>query len=594
MAGGCQYCGRSVGEHKRRNMKWFEGGIAEAIAESRQCNALFIVNIQHPPESNDEQSIRMAQLWDSVDNDICQPALVGIRIFYGTETAKQFAQIYPVSLVPASYVIDLKGKPLDIITVTAEMDEDVFAQRLKIAMKRSKDSDNSKCLQLQNLNVACQSSSTSSAVGKSNKEGAEKEKSAAAVMDEKIKRARQLLEKKHEEDEVIKKNEEKQKEIERRNLGKLMADAKTSREERERQEIMERKNREKREQEAYLKRLRQQIKADKEERMNGMMRNMLRPKKETKHADHGTNMQFSVSDSTDCRIQCKFSDGSTLVRQFASTDIFSQLVEIIKQDGREGEDFYIVQMYPRREFPDTTKTFGELGLTPSATVLILSKRKRTVTNYSGSRWIGFLQYAIAAPFQALYRILLYIVGYNGHTSATSTIKSKDSSTVGGSGKEVETNECEGWNPGRKIQVELIWRGGEVVETVSTPTTCQGVLSFDSLRTENSTLLPHYTSLNDSWEDGAVCWQSAGRERGPGRGALPCPLCARSQTARLSIARSRASVGGCREVEDSDVSPLYKRTAVPMKMMNDTPLDLIGGSQLYYYCVSVAFRFALQE
>lgn len=39
-----------------------------------------------------------------------------------------------------------------------------------------------------------------------------------------------------------------------------------------------------------------------------------------------------------------------------------------------------------------------------------------MTTYGGSRWVGLLQYAIAAPFQALYRILLYIVGYNGPTS----------------------------------------------------------------------------------------------------------------------------------------------------------------------------------
>lgn len=30
-------------------MKWFEGGIAEAIAESRQKKALFVVNVQNPP-----------------------------------------------------------------------------------------------------------------------------------------------------------------------------------------------------------------------------------------------------------------------------------------------------------------------------------------------------------------------------------------------------------------------------------------------------------------------------------------------------------------------------------------------------------------
>lgn len=43
----------------------------------------------------------------------------------------------PVFVVPASYVIDLKGKPLDVITITEELNEDIFAQRLKIAMKVS-------------------------------------------------------------------------------------------------------------------------------------------------------------------------------------------------------------------------------------------------------------------------------------------------------------------------------------------------------------------------------------------------------------------------------------------------------------------------
>ncbi|VDK82986.1 unnamed protein product [Litomosoides sigmodontis] len=388
-------------KQRRRNMKWFEGGITEAIALSRQQNALFIVNIQQPPEIKDEQSIRMTQLWDSIDNNICQPALVGIRIFQGTETAKQFAQIYPVLIVPASYIIDLKGKPLDVITITEEMNEDIFAQRLKIAMEV--------------LNTAHQaSSSTLTAASKTDGEETKREGSITVSVEEKAKRARKLLEKKHERDETMKKNEENQKEIERRNLGKLAGEAKASREERERREVMERKNREKREQEAYLKKLREQIKADKEERMNGMLGNVVAHQQKAKSSEHQTAMQSS--NSAGCRIQCKFADGSTLVHQFASTDSFSQLIEAIKKDGRQGDDFYVVQMYPRREFPDITQTFADLGLTPSATVLVFSKRKRTVTTYGGSRWIVLLQYAIVAPFQALYRILLYMVGYNGPAS----------------------------------------------------------------------------------------------------------------------------------------------------------------------------------
>lgn len=43
----------------------------------------------------------------------------------------------PVFVVPASYIIDLKGKPLDVITITDELNKDTFAQRLKVAMKAS-------------------------------------------------------------------------------------------------------------------------------------------------------------------------------------------------------------------------------------------------------------------------------------------------------------------------------------------------------------------------------------------------------------------------------------------------------------------------
>lgn len=39
-----------------------------------------------------------------------------------------------------------------------------------------------------------------------------------------------------------------------------------------------------------------------------------------------------------------------------------------------------------------------------------------MATYGGSRWIGLFQYALVAPFQALYRVLLYIVGYNGAAS----------------------------------------------------------------------------------------------------------------------------------------------------------------------------------
>ncbi|VDN55154.1 unnamed protein product, partial [Dracunculus medinensis] len=75
---------------------------------------------------------------------------------------------------------------------------------------------------------------------------------------------------------------------------------------------------------------------------------------------------------TECRIQCKFSDGSTLIHHFPSSSLFSELIDFIEQvDGRVSSDFQLIQIYPRREFPDSSKSFLELGLTPSATIMVI-------------------------------------------------------------------------------------------------------------------------------------------------------------------------------------------------------------------------------
>lgn len=41
--------------------------------------------------------------------------------------------------------------------------------------------------------------------------------------------------------------------------------------------------------------------------------------------------------------------------------------------------------------------------------------KYAVTRYSISTWIEFVQNALAAPFQALYRIVLSFIGYGENT-----------------------------------------------------------------------------------------------------------------------------------------------------------------------------------
>ncbi|VDN17199.1 unnamed protein product [Gongylonema pulchrum] len=156
--------------------------------------------------------------------------------------------------------------------------------------------------------------------------------------------------------------------------------------------------------------------------MNIRKRNFVEPKQEEFAAEAQNCVAPPVSDSAVCRIQCKFPDGSALVHQFSASAPLSELIELLKKDGRHGEDFSLVQMYPRQTLSDATKTFAELGLVPSATVLVVSRTM--ALTFGGSRWIEFLHYAIIAPFQALYRILLYLIGYGttggGNASASAT------------------------------------------------------------------------------------------------------------------------------------------------------------------------------
>ncbi|VDM44743.1 unnamed protein product [Toxocara canis] len=429
-------------------MKWFEGAVADAISESRKRKALFVVVILHQSEANNENTKKMANFWEEFDERCCEQQMVAIRVFDGSEQAKQFAQIYPVPIIPASYIIDLYGKPLDVITITETMDDVVFTSRLRAAV--------AVCACFRSVTF---SSSLTREVREAHNGGAEKQKDepssskltsaesgdradAAALtvqneqpapgvssltVEEKAKRARELLQQKHATDEERKRKEEREKELERRNAGKLMAEAKMAREEKEARELAEQRRRDKLESQQQLKRLREQIKADREERQRREERSMgaanvcnIKPP--------GSNILVQQPiPSSECRIQCKFPDGSTLVHLFPSSSKFEELIELVKQDGRQQDDFYLVQMYPRREFPDTSLSFLELGLTPSATILVITKRsKRAVLPTGGSSVVGLIQYVLIAPFQVLYRLVLSFFGFgNANPSAPSTVRANN-------------------------------------------------------------------------------------------------------------------------------------------------------------------------
>jgi len=93
--------------------------------------------------------------------------------------------------------------------------------------------------------------------------------------------------------------------------------------------------------------------------------------------------------SDECKIQCKFPNGSTLVKVFPSSSPLQRVVDAIKEvrfwksllvwildarllfkDGRVNGPFFIVQAYPRRQLNKFDKSLLDLELTPSSALLV--------------------------------------------------------------------------------------------------------------------------------------------------------------------------------------------------------------------------------
>ncbi|KAK6028719.1 hypothetical protein OSTOST_05198 [Ostertagia ostertagi] len=267
----------------------------------------------------------MRELWDKIEPSLFDCPIVGIHLMEGDEAAKQFAQIYPTPVLPASYFIDNLGKPIEVITLLKDLDYDEFFSKISASVKAfiasiKPESGQSGAGQqptsAQSHEVPASSSSPPP---------------SAAALEEKVKRAKMLLEQKKKADEEAKIEEEKRRELERINAGKLMQEAQQKRHEQELIEAAAQRRRDKIEAERERERLKAQIKADREEREFRERRG--RPL-EASAGDMPTSQdppRMEPVPSDRCRVQVRLPDGDNIVEEFASSDSLSILVDLIRQ-----------------------------------------------------------------------------------------------------------------------------------------------------------------------------------------------------------------------------------------------------------------------
>lgn len=382
-------------------MEWFTGTIDEALNEYQNKKGILIVYICDEG-TTDQKTVNFNSLWDSFDKSLLDVPYVSIRLEKNSQGAAQFAEFFPTPIFPVCYVIGDNGQPLEVLTTVEELTMERFNNSMRksvelfknqleqasgssvkeskevIAKEIKMDESSTK----ENEGIAFKETEEDESLTKDNREkesefdGVEDGSNTSSMtLEEKVMYAKRRLEEKRKMDSEKKVDEEKEKELRRRNEGKMLEQMREQNRDKELRELAEARRREKQEDRMALNKLREQIQRDKEERA-----------KRSKPAEEQSSQQVesqekppkkipSVTTNYDeCRIQCKFPDGSTLISTHSATATLQALLDIIDKDDRRPKPFYtLVQAYPRRQLTDTSKTFSELELCPSCALLVVAQ-----------------------------------------------------------------------------------------------------------------------------------------------------------------------------------------------------------------------------
>uniref|UniRef100_A0A034W169 UBX domain-containing protein 4 n=2 Tax=Endopterygota TaxID=33392 RepID=A0A034W169_BACDO len=417
-------------------MNWYKGNIAEAVAESKAKNAIFVVYVEGKDESTQKLSnfINAQKIREKLESD----DFVAIKIESDSQAYMQFATIYQVVPVPSIFFIGKTGTPLEIgtgiIASIGELEEKInkvltlsghstpstqssttliTAEQNAAASKLTTQKESPDVPSADNTSPSTSKSTTEtvSAVKQddqteiicegdvcykkpkeqkedivpadekpqcsTNQGENQNEKDAKAQLEEARKKMEEQRRKRIEEEKQL----EKERELRRRREGKEMQSLQEWQRGQELKELKENIRREKLEEMAARERIRAQIAADRAERAQ----KFASPRDESSAAtssDLGTKSGSSsivnpvTPDST--RIQFRFASGNTAAHVFNCQDTLGKLREYVRTDLLPGtgiKDFTLATTYPKRELniEHDEQSLAELSLFPSAVILIIGK-----------------------------------------------------------------------------------------------------------------------------------------------------------------------------------------------------------------------------
>lgn len=429
-------------------MRWFQGGIAEAVAASKSKNAVFVVFV----EGKDGASINAAATVDNVavSSKLESDDFVVIKLDSGSEAYGQFVQIYQLVPVPSLFFIGGNGVPLEVVAGEVTVNE--LLQKITSVLEKSgrvvspteavdqasvtgtqETKQNSPKLTSDQAGCLVEDASTSKEemvevtnVSESQTQAAANAGTETVSAEEKIERAKQLIEKKRKEKEEEEKRTQRQKEIERRKMGQDVQKQRRWQQDQELKHLKEERQKEKAEEAAVRDRILRQIAEDRAAQASRFPAEQEAAKKQAeeelrKQSEEQTAHTAAKYDMA--RIQFRLPDGSSHSHNFEVTatlgEVRSYAATHLSFPFRE---FAMSTTFPRREFTskNDSQTLGDLHLVPSAVILILpTSSGRAITSPQNYSWrVPHLVWSLLTPLFSILNYLRNLVfGGGGSSSA---------------------------------------------------------------------------------------------------------------------------------------------------------------------------------
>lgn len=399
-------------------MNWHSGSIAEAVSEAKRTNKLFLVFI----EGNDDMSKAMNSTFDdpSISEKLAPEKVIALKLTANSVPYMQFCQIYPVLVIPSSFFIGGNGTPIEIITghllpadFSAKIDK-IFEVYEKSYSTKKKDSLNEASTSSSQPEVplpTATSSSTDVAQIPSTSESATSSESTPSLED-KVERAKVLLEAKRQAKSLEEQEKEKNDEIARRNMGKAMQQAQLSKKEAEMKEWAKNRAKEKEEERLAREKVKAMIAQDRAEQAARYQRvkeaeDAERRRLQQLREDEERARRQSALHSNEARLQFRLPDGSFSTHCFPAEATLEEARTYVRQEVRPPfSNFSLCTTFPRRHFtePDYSETLRDLELAPSAVLLILPEQAVSNPSRSSNFLLDMFWFALS-PITSIWNYI---------------------------------------------------------------------------------------------------------------------------------------------------------------------------------------------